>query len=88
MRHGSELIPLYEAEPSTAKRKPKALQQKEKAADDGKTRTLDRFAFKPKTSVPDESGGDGTAQLASIDEGAGDEDVVMNEDGTMTLDSL
>ncbi|KAI0732457.1 hypothetical protein BC629DRAFT_1302168 [Irpex lacteus] len=83
-----ELIPLYETEPTTGtgKRKPKALQSKDKATDDGKTRTLDRFAFKPKASA---SAG---AEGADVDEagGGGDdlEDVVMNDDGTMTLDSL
>ncbi len=86
--HSPELIPLYETEPTTGtgKRKPKALQSKDKATDDGKTRTLDRFAFKPKASV---SAG---AEGADVDEagGGGDdlEDVVMNDDGTMTLDSL
>lgn len=86
-----ELIPLYETEPTagTGKRKPKALLEKDKATDDGKTRTLDRFAFKPKASVSASAEGD--AGPASVNEaGGGDdlEDVVMNDDGTMTLDSL
>ena len=76
----TELIPLYEAEPVTAERKPKALQQKDKTNEGASgTKTLDQFAFKPKTHVPDENGDDdGGEEIA-------DEDVLMNEDGTMSI---
>ena len=72
----TELIPLYEAEPTTAKRKPKALQQKDKTNEGTSgTKTLDQFAFRPKTHVPNE---DDDGEIA-------DEDVLMNEDGTMSI---
>ncbi|KAI0094516.1 hypothetical protein BDY19DRAFT_1044321 [Irpex rosettiformis] len=80
-----ELIPLYEPEPA-GKRKPKALQQRDKAGESisGKTKTLDQFAFKSKTNASmsqgDEIGSEGPA--------GGDEDVVMNEDGTMSFGPL
>ena len=72
----TELIPLYETEPTTAKRKPKALQQKDKTNEGTSgTKTLDQFAFRPKTHVSNE---DGDGEIA-------DEDVLMNEDGTMPI---
>ena len=76
----TELIPLYEAEPATAKRKPKALQQKDKTNEGTSgTKTLDQFAFKPKTHAPNgNGGGDDGEEIA-------DEDVLMNEDGTMSI---
>jgi DNA polymerase epsilon subunit 4 len=73
----AELIPLYDAEPA-AKRKPKALQQKDKAAEHGQTTLLGQFVTK------------GAASGGDMDDPpeAFDQDVLMNEDGTMTLDSL
>lgn len=82
-RHRAELIPLYEPE-TTARRKPKALQ---KAAGDGPATMLDHFVSRAPAAEAD-------AGLADEDEeedggpGHFDEDVVMNEDGTMTLDAL
>ena len=62
-----ELIPLYEPE-STARRKPKALQQKDAAR---AATMLDQFVSRPR----------GDSEWP----GPGEEDVVMNEDGTMTM---
>ena len=73
----AELIPLYDAEPA-AKRKPKALQQKDKAAEYGQTTLFDQFVTKAAAPGDDL---DGPPE-------AFDQDVLMNEDGTMTLDSL
>jgi len=74
-----EIIPLYEVEPAVpTKRKPKALQQKEK----GQSTLLTTFVSKPGT-------GSGSAMRVDDREPADErEDVLMNEDGTMTLDSL
>ncbi|KAI0685069.1 hypothetical protein BC835DRAFT_1386080 [Cytidiella melzeri] len=69
-----EIIPLYEPELAT-KRKPKAL---DKAAAGGAMTALDQFVSRSK---PVASGSGESPDML-------DEDVVMNEDGTMTLDSL
>lgn len=70
-----ELIPLYEP-PSiaNARRKPKALQAGIRADETKTNATLEQFIARP----------DKGTSPSHIP----DEDVVMGEDGTMTLDSL
>lgn len=67
-----ELIPLYDPE-TAAKRKPKALQQSNLT----EGTLLDRFVSRPKADS-EETPEEETQDVA-------DEDVVMNEDGTMTM---
>lgn len=73
----TELIPLYGPQTAT-KRKPKALQNVEPAEKDRPTTMLDQFVSRAR---PEFESQEGEGEVV-------DEDVRMNEDGTMTFDSL
>jgi hypothetical protein len=81
-----ELIPLYEPE-TTARRKPKALQPKGGPTE--KT-MLDQFMSVSHAQAEAEGAERQEEEESGGHEGGEglDEDVVMNEDGTMTFDGL